>query len=312
MKNVFKKILSIKIINALMIFEYKVLSVILPRKLLKPFHRLPVIKNITVYEEGFKPFYMKSDGRDTIAKEIYWDGLRSYESRTLNIIISIMKQSSVFFDIGANTGLFSLLASSTDNISKIYSFEPLDSAYNLFEENIKLNGFNRIKNNKTALSDFDGESVFNIYMGDSSIPLGSSLRNDVGDTSLYSEIKVKTEKLDTFVNANNIDSIDLMKIDTEGTEDKVLEGAINSIKKFRPVMFCEVLAHTKTEPGIHKIMDNMDYKYYYVNDSQMEQVENIIGDPFIVSNYLLMPSEKAELLLKGFKVIKIKEKVFKK
>jgi FkbM family methyltransferase len=309
-KNTIKAIVKFRLFNPLFLLLYKVCKIIIPVKNLAFFHRLPVYKNVKVSEEGFNSFYMISNGSDSIAKELYWTGLHSYETRTLSIITSLMKQSSVFFDIGANTGLFSLLAASSDRMKQVNSFEPMDAAYDLFKDNISLNNFSKIKINKIALSDFDGESIFNIQMEGSDIPLGSSLRSDVGEHEILQKIKVKTMKLDTYANDLNITQIDLMKIDTEGTEDKVLEGAVNSIDKFRPVMICEILAHTGTEPGIHKILDNRNYNYYFINDNELEQVDFLKGDPYIVSNYLLMPSEKADLLLKDFKIEKITEKIF--
>ncbi len=309
-KNTLKAIIKIKVFNASFLAFYKLCKIIFPVKYLTFFHRFPVNKNVKVSEEGFKTFYMKSNGADSIAKELYWEGLHSYETRTLSIITTLLNQSVVFFDIGANTGLFSLLAASSNGIREVHAFEPMDSAYNLFKDNVSLNNFDRILINKIALSDFDGESIFNIQAEGSDIPLGSSLRSDVGEHGIQQKVKVETMKLDTYILKNRISGMDLMKIDTEGTEDKVLDGAVNSIDKYRPVMICEILSHTGTEPGIHKVLDTRNYNYYFINDNELEQVDILKGDPYIVSNYLLLPSEKAELLLKDFKIKKIKEKAF--
>ncbi len=311
-KKTVKAIVKIKVINAIFFTFYKVCKIIIPVKYLSFFHRLPVYQNVKVSEEGFNTFYMISNGSDSIAKELYWEGLHSYETRTLSIITSLLKQSSIFIDIGANTGLFSLLAASSEEMKEVHGFEPMDAAYNLFKDNVSLNKFSNIRINKIALSDFDGESIFNIQMEGSDIPLGSSLRSDVGEHGIFQKVKVVTMKLDTYAVQNNFNRIDLMKIDTEGTEDKVLEGAVNSIDKFRPVMICEILSHTGTEPGIHRVLNSRNYNYYFINDNELEQVDFLKGDPYIVSNYLLMPSEKAELLLKEFKIKKIKEKIFYK
>jgi FkbM family methyltransferase len=77
--------------------------------------------------------------------------------------------------------------------------------------------------NRVALSDYDGETTFNVQKIHSPrIPLSSSMRQDMGEAE-REIVVVPTLKLDSYIKNNNIDSIDLIKIDTEGTEDKVLE-----------------------------------------------------------------------------------------
>lgn len=310
MKKIIVRILNVKIINIVILGIYSLCKAIFPIKYLKIFHRLPVIKKVRIHQDGFNIFYMISDGKDTIAKSIYWEGLRAYEPRTLRLLTHLLKESNSFYDIGANTGLFSLLAASSDNINNVYSFEPLDIAYNLFQSNISINEINKITLHKIALSNFNGESIFNVNKTDSDIPLGASLRNDVIENEIAESIKVKALMLDTFINENNIASMDLLKIDTEGTEDLVIQGGLESIDRFRPVMICEVLSHTKTEDKIHALLDAKKYEYFFVNDEILEKVEKLKGDPYIVSNYLLIPEEKSSILLKDFKIKQVKEKIF--
>lgn len=57
-------------------------------------------------------------------------------------------------------------------------------------------------------------------------------------------------------------------------------------------------------------MDRRNYNYYFVNDDSLEQVEKIVGDPYIVSNYLFVPAEKSENVLNNFNITKIKQKIF--
>lgn len=301
-------VFKIKILNLFLILLYKILKPIAPAKLINLFYKFPYNGKVKI--NAIKPFVMLDNGSDIIANEIYWKGITAYEPQTENIVLKLLKPAEIFFDIGANTGLYSLLAASIDNNMKIHAFEPVDSAFNFLTANINENRFSNIKANKVALSNFDGESTFNLQLSDSIIPLGSSLRQDMGDQENKLVIKVKTMTLDTYVEENNIKKIDFLKIDTEGTEDKVLEGAEQSINSFRPVLICEVLSNTNIEDKLHKLLDSRNYNYYFVNDNSLEQVEKIIGDPYVVSNYLFVPEEKAEFILKDISVTRIKEKVF--
>jgi FkbM family methyltransferase len=299
-----------KLLNIPLRISYTILKSLLPDRLRNLYAKFPVNTEVKVTFNGSKQFRMVNYGDDVIANEVYWKGIYSYEPRALGIMMKLLGKAKYFFDIGANTGLYSLLAASLDPENKVYGFEPMETAFEHFEKSIQASSLPNIFPSKIALGNFNGEAVFNIQSEEGNIPLGSSLRTDVGDEYIEKSVKVTVQKLDSFVNDNNIKGIDFIKLDTEGTEDKVLEGGIGSIDKFRPVIICEVLSHTGTEPGIHSLLDNRSYRYYYVNDDFLEQVEKIIGDPFIVSNYLFVPSEKADELLHGITVKNIKNKEF--
>jgi len=303
-------VFKIKIFNLPVTFLYSLIKHIAPSKIKEFFYRFPVNGNVRIHINGSRPFVMVNDGSDIIANEIYWKGISAYEPQTENIVLKLLHDTKVFFDIGSNTGLYSLIAASQTHNIQVHAFEPVDSAYDFLSTRIKTSGLNNITANKIALSDFDGESTFNLQMTGSAIPLGSSLRHDMGDQENKRVIKVKTMKLDTYAEQTGVSKIDFMKIDTEGTENKVLEGGKNSIDKFRPVFICEVLSNTNLEEKLHSFMDSRDYNYYFVQDNSLEQVERIVGDPYVVSNYLFVPAEKASQLLNDITVTKIKEKVF--
>ena len=301
---------KIKIINLWIRCSYKILKPALPSGIRKIFYKFPVNGKVKSQIEGSKPFIMMNNGSDSIANDIYWKGAFGYEKTTMDLILKLLSSSDVFFDIGANTGLYSLVAASSERNIMVHAFEPVDIAYNMIVAGKNASNFDNIKTNEIALSNFDGESTFNLQMSDeSTIPLGSSLRQDMGDQKNKRTIKVKTMKLDTYVEKNVVTKIDLMKVDTEGTEDKVFEGGDNSISKFRPVIICEVLSNL-LEDKLHLFMDNKNYIYYYVDENELQQCDKIIGDPYVVSNYLFVPEEKVSLFLMGIKITKIKEKKF--
>jgi hypothetical protein len=83
-----------------------------------------------------------------------------------------------------------------------------------------------------------------------------------------------------------------MKIDTEGTEYRVLEGAKNVISKDRPIIFCEVL-EGMTEKALQQFFQHTDYEFFWITDKGLILKEKIEGDPkgeFL--NYLLIPRQK--------------------
>lgn len=147
----------------------------------------------------------------------------SGESFFLNRILDDRKKHAIVFDVGANVGNYSKEVLSMSSDLRIFAFEPHPLNYKKLLDNI----------------DADNFFCFNVSVGDSNgeISLYDFANNDGSNSaSLYKgviedihngkviEHKVKIIKLSDFVLEHGIDFIDLLKIDTEGSEMKVLLG----------------------------------------------------------------------------------------
>jgi FkbM family methyltransferase len=125
---------------------------------------------------------------------------------------------SLFLDIGANVGFYSLLAASVG--ARVIAFEPLPRNLKYLNRHISMNGAS-VEVRPYALSDTDGEARFDAQRDSSE-----------GRLAATGDIVVPTARLD---------SLDMrpqyMKIDVEGGEAKVLEGALNTISKCLPMIF---------------------------------------------------------------------------
>jgi len=114
---------------------------------------------------------------------------------------------------------------------KIYSFEPDSNCFSLLSENIKRNRVpDKIIPIKKALSNKVGIISF--------------IATGVGASKLDAECKsqenIEAVTLDSFVKKEGLPRVDFIKLDVEGAELEVLEGAVESIKKFRPKMAISV------------------------------------------------------------------------
>lgn len=112
--------------------------------------------------------------------------------------------------------------------ARIHSFEPFPESYGKLQSEIE--GKANIFAHNIAISDKDGKALFNSNAQSTANSLLSSDEkgseywgNDVLDTK--SQIEVETTSLDSFCTNNNIDSIDILKIDTQGAEYQVFQGA---------------------------------------------------------------------------------------
>jgi FkbM family methyltransferase len=155
---------------------------------------------------------------DVTKDEVIW--LNSYISKL---------QKPVIFDVGANKGSYSREVFRLNEFSQIYAFEPSPTTFKKLKSNLQGNHnlFNvglGSSNSKMKLFDYldeDSSSHASLYQ--------NVIEDLHGRKSLSHEVDIIT--LDDFVESNSILSIDLLKIDTEGHEFEVLQGAINSIKK---------------------------------------------------------------------------------
>jgi len=145
----------------------------------------------------------------------------------------------IIIDIGACVGIFiddCIEKYGIDNIQNIYAFEPHKTNYDFLVKKYENN--DKVKIYQFAVSNFEGEAPFykkwyrdkdNIKRGyDFAGNAGSSLKNDKSNVSnnIYDTVQVK--KISTFVNNEKLDKIDILKIDSEGSEYDILEDIFDN------------------------------------------------------------------------------------
>lgn len=143
-----------------------------------------------------------------------------------------LEYGDVVLDCGANIGIFSTYAASQG--CNVYAFEPTPATITILEKNKELypENFHIVPK---AVSDENGMITFYCY-GDA-----NSINSVIDSTSQYSshyklshEIKVPTVTLDSFVKEANLQRIDFIKADIEGSERQMLKGARNILKTYAP------------------------------------------------------------------------------
>ncbi|WP_162128476.1 FkbM family methyltransferase [Flavobacterium phycosphaerae] len=241
---------------------------------------------VTVTEE--KNFKIQNHEYLFIEKCLFWKGLYGeWEKNSLKVWSALAKESEYIFDVGANTGVYSLLAKCLNPTSTIYAFEPVDRIYQKLNHNIQLNGYD-IHTSNHAVSNTNGEAI--LYDHDTAHTTTASLTNP-GDTSNTKTIpqKVTVTTLDSFITQNEIPKIDLIKIDVETFEVEVLEGLQEHLKRFRPSMLIEILNETIAD-GIAKLIGDMDYEFYSINETDgITKMDKICRNNSL--NYLICTPE---------------------
>lgn len=185
--------------------------------------------------------------------------------RELNIVKSYLESfpdcNRGFIDVGGHIGTQSLPYSKL--FQKVFAFEPNKPSYELFLKNIDVNSaknvtvynkgaYNKTGNCKVVQHSADNTGCFYIQECDAS---------DSGS--------VPVVKIDDFMLGNECDvPIDFLKIDTEGSELYVLEGACETITKYKPLIQVETNQSSKTYFGYDKerVFDFMRQNEYRVFD----------------------------------------------
>ena len=164
---------------------------------------------------------------------LFWtDAKDTWEIKALQ---ARLEPGSVFLDIGANFGYYSIrLAAALRAQIEVHAFEPHPVTFQRLSRHIDLNGLNSaIHAHRSALCDVSGTSRMvgrPDNSGASTLVVG--LTGDGGT-------EVQTTTLDEFACAAGLTRVDVIKIDVEGAEPRVLRGGRETIRKFRPALLVE-------------------------------------------------------------------------
>lgn len=150
-------------------------------------------------------------------------------------LFSLAKPGAVVLDAGCNIGATLLpLAAAVRPDGFAFGFEPDPETRDICARNIALNGLSNAEIVAAALSDRTGSVSFRRDAPSNPAAYRVVLRPEPSD------ITVQAMTLDQFVDERGLRRLDLIKIDTEGSELAVLKGAAASLGRFRPVLFIEI------------------------------------------------------------------------
>jgi len=213
-------------------------------------------KKIRMYNYGF---------RYHVENEMFWGGMKNgWEKVSIDIWSKLCEEGKVIFDIGSNTGLFSLISWSVNPKAEIYAFEPLPRIMDKLKRNVELNGFS-MNLCEEALSNYNGTaslfptSLDHVY----SVTVNE---DHYGHKEKTYEIKVKTERLDSFIERNQIKGIDFIKLDVETHEFEVLEGMGVYLQQFKPDLLIEI-QNDEIGRKVSELIAGIDYDFFNIDEA---------------------------------------------
>ena len=248
-------------------------------------NRLPVEETFTVTLPDGNSFRYASIGHDLVGRALYWGdikpilagkkGQHHFESETLSVYFKLAKQAQLVLDIGANTGLFAMLACAANPNARVLAFEPVPFVYERTAGNIRINGWEeRCTVYNQAVSDRAGKAQFHVPT-QQGLPASSSLNTEGFRGYKGTLIEVEVVTIDSVIPPGK--KVDLAKIDVEGFEDKVLEGMRRVLAESHPDLIIECL-HDGPFRAVEAILREYDYRFYHLNDTGIAPVEHIYAE----------------------------------
>ena len=271
--------------------------------------RFVVRKTLAKIPYALVPVRMKMSSSDEI--QFWWSYLVPYFEATrgffdywghdlgdLRFLWTNLKPGSVFLDIGAHHGIYSIVAAKKAGpTGTVVSFEPSSREYRRLRLHLRLNRLGSVRAEPLALgSAACTRKFFQITNGDNT---RGGFRPPASDDRV-SAISVETVRLDDYVSQFPLQRVDLVKLDVEGGEREVLGGASLVLTKFRPTFICEVLDATTQAWGYNAreiILMLQSYGFIWFEiclDGSI--VPHQIKDHYPeIRNYVAVPKEKCTI-----------------
>lgn len=228
--------------------------------------RWPVSGAISIKLDGQKfGFFAKSD--DGTISNLYYN--QAYmEAGELKLFFHLAKESNVIIDVGANTGLYSIVSAVDNQNASIYAFEPNPVNLVRLKENIQLNQLKNITLIEKALGSSAKTVSFYIptedRISDTSSVIPEFSKSTYEGKIEWKEIKVQQTSLDHLSDIYKFKGVELIKIDVEGYEVDVFEGAKDFFKKYAPIVLCEIFLSDDKKEYFNQFLKAYGYHAYLV------------------------------------------------
>jgi FkbM family methyltransferase len=202
--------------------------------------------------------YTSRSGKKICLEEGCWlstriEGLGPYQARNLNALKRLVPKSRTTLDIGANVGMNSVEYADFSDL--VYSFEPHPDTFQMLTTTIHANNLKNV----ILYNEGVGNKKTSIAM---KVMLNNDGQNCMARSDAFANGPIVTVNT---IDSKNIQNVDVIKIDVEGFELKVVEGARKTISESRPVIQAEVIAshmrrYEDSPQGLYDFLINLDYR----------------------------------------------------
>ena len=232
------------------------------------------------FELGIGQNRMKFWPVGSIAQPLYNGG---FELSDRNFVLAYLKPGMRVVDAGANIGLYTVMASIlTGPSGRVYAFEPGKKAFNRLQRNLRLNNCQNVIAKNVALANTCGEMILRVDPNNPTFDAHCfvDLLHDAAQINSTDEI-VKCQKLDNY----NLGHIDFIKIDVEGGELALLEGAEQTLLDSPDVMI--LLECTKHRKQLQDFMERLGFNSFLWDNEEHDLKPVVFEKAVTTSNVVL-------------------------
>lgn len=209
-------------------------------------------------------FRIPCDLDQILQRQFYFFGTYLVEEDILRCWMNVAVGAKVIFDVGANAGIYSLAALAAQPDATVHAFEATPEIAARLREGADLNNLHHLYVHETGVSNRNGYAALIRCRGELGANEGMNfISANANDTSE----RVETVSLDRFCQKHSIGYIDLLKLDVQGHEYSVLQGAEQLIRSGQPkTIFMELnwaASHSKNCPAFSsiKLLDGAGYQF---------------------------------------------------
>ena len=224
----------------------------------------------------------------------YVDG--RYEPNEMYAMSKLIGPGMCVVDVGANAGVFTLMAAALVGTSGVvHAFEPSPRDRERLVANVAINDLSNVTVHAAALGSVGGRATLAVSAADhpGHNTIGGFAHS--GAARAYS-VQVDVTTLDAFAAEAKLTRLDLLKIDVEGSETAVVQGAKNSLRTFRPIIVAEAFDPSLRQLGtsaaeLLRLLRASDYEIRVFGPSGTPEL--LVDDRLTGVNVLCLPRATA-------------------
>jgi FkbM family methyltransferase len=211
----------------------------------------------------------------------------AYEPAVSSMFLKHVDPNRDVIDVGANVGFFTVGAARRLQKGRVLAIEPTAGAFNRLVGNVRDNGVaDRVITERVLIADAPGDGLVNVVEGrEEYSSLGRLVHPSVASAGVKQE-QVPIVTLDFLVAKHQL-APSLIKVDVEGAEHKVLRGAVETLRRFRPYVMAECADIMLAQQGsssveIRELLASLGYRFVNPETPQTSFGKTIAGDIFCI------------------------------
>jgi|GEM_PF-2417165 len=212
------------------------------------------------------------------------------------LLESVAAEGLNFFDVGANHGVFALVAGAMSPTNQAWAFEPQPRAAEAIRRSIKKNSLANVTVVEAVVSDRCGEFTF--FSPKSGSGVGSLAKEQGAQSGSAVELSCAGTTLDAFVTEMGVDRLDLMKVDVEGFEYAVFNGGRETLKNLQPIIWFEmnppaILRAGHEQENVFSLLRDTGYSTFLdVGTLHLNSPTPVNGPVVALTNIVAFPASK--------------------